>query len=282
MIQSNEPQPGVRESVIAKCKKLLALARDKGASVPEAESASALMAALLAKHSLSMADLETGTYGEGFAEQKVQVPYTAVPRWVVHLSTSIAAPLDITVMCGRTLDGSSVLFLGRTSDAEVAAYFFDWLHGLLPRAAATQRPPTRFPARWREAFLMAAAETIGRRMEAEKRQAMREAEAAAAQSAEAPSGTADAGAKFDLPLFEQQVQNRVAAIVRVKTAGMDRWIAHRFPRQARPRKVKMPDDFDVDGFFAGLRYGRDLPLKKGIGVAQACHGEAQRSREARA
>jgi hypothetical protein len=212
-----------KETIIDKCRKLMALANDRGATPAEAQAAMGLAAKLLAKHSLSMADIATGSYGEPFAEESVVVPYIRAPRWVVHLALAICAPLDCRALCMNLLPGhprnpsrrtmSEIHFLGRKSDAMVAAYMFDWLHALLPRAAKGQTPPG------------------------------------------GPT-------------------NRAIVVARIKTDGLERFFKDRYPG-ITDRVVKGPKEIDMDGVMAGFRYGRRLPLKKGLGVAQEVCGESQ-------
>ena len=254
-----------RETILERCRKLLALAKDKAASPAEAEAAAALMASLLTRHSLSLADVEKGTYGEGFEAADVVLPYRKLPRWVANLACRVSGPLDCRVLSHHVLRPGRPLalaasFVGRVSDAQVAAYLFAWLHGLLPKAAAAHRVPRRHPARWRESFLLAAAGAIEQRMLAEKRQAARAAE----EAAQAEEKAAASGHGHALPLFERAAE-RMGAIVAVKTAGLDGFIAQRFPRIGKERKVSVEvPELDLDGLFAGRRYGSELPLRKGI------------------
>lgn len=171
------------EEILQTVAKLLNMTEDRGTTENEAAIAAACARRLLEKHQLTMFDVENRTSSEAVKEVNCDSEYTRTPPWKNFLFDRIGAAFDCKTITDRWFDktrkyGTYVkvrfIFIGKESDAAIAAYFYDTLCRRL-WALATESGRKNGYAKhaltsYRNSFIIAASVRILERLQSEKAQ----------------------------------------------------------------------------------------------------------------
>lgn len=121
-----------RNAILRKLRAMLSKTEANGASPAEAETAARLVRTLLAKHKLSMAEVEAhdpsvGTDRFGFVREADRLePFAEHPNdWLLLLSCGIADAFGAKAVASK--DGDLVLWIGRPADVKVCRFLFAYL-----------------------------------------------------------------------------------------------------------------------------------------------------------
>jgi hypothetical protein len=230
-------QNRTREEIIEKIRRLREIRTDRGATPQEAEAAAAHAERLLHAYQLRTLDLEAGQFGEEIAEQQMHPGGKRIENWQSTLAAELCWAYECRLII-RKQDGS-LTFVGHTSDVQIARYLFDLLSRVLWDAATEEAVETGLRGsaltRFRNAYIIGAAESIGRRI-ASERQAREETET-------------------------PETLDRSHALVRVKVAKLDSWLATHYPH-IRSSRTSGPSN--SSGFQAGQAAGHKVQLRPGI------------------
>ena len=113
------------EDVIRKIKKLLALAND-GVNSEETDTAMLLAQKMMAKHSISMKDVEYGKEKEKTVIQGDGTAYTKLQWWMKSLSNIIADNFRCYSFIRHGYGKTKVVFMGLDDDVEIAKMIYDF------------------------------------------------------------------------------------------------------------------------------------------------------------
>lgn len=164
------------QNLLDKLAKILALTTSPVEG--EAQAAAAMLAKLLAKHNLQMADLEAkGAAKPGVIENRVDLGKAAF-QWKIDLATFIAEHYFCKVLIlKRHRRGKVLLFLGRPDNVQAFEMLYRWLVEQVQRIAKEERRTYIEttgdhvdPLRWQVNFGMGAAQRLGQRLGNLKRQ----------------------------------------------------------------------------------------------------------------
>jgi len=128
-----------RERAIDRVRKLLEFNKENNASEGEIETASTLIRKIMNEYDLSLEHVQQKEIEDGCIEEGYSTEYKNVPTWVKYLSSRIARALECRSIYTYTWSDLrqkncyKVSFVGYKTDAEVAAYFFEYLYNELWR-----------------------------------------------------------------------------------------------------------------------------------------------------
>jgi hypothetical protein len=209
---------------------------DNGCTPSEAENAAARLHALLQKHQLAMADLETKSIAEEV--EMMNLERKDNKRWgygVIEFAGSVGGAFDCQVIYSKW----RITFIGIESDVRVASFFFDQTH---PKVLAAGREIGRMQgvngaslAHYVQNFISGAGRAIyGRLRKQTEDTALREM----------AKGNANAG-----------------ALVPVKKQKVDEFKKEKFPilGHANDRQLR-------DGAYDRHVFGSEMDLQRGLDV----------------
>lgn len=125
---------GVKEALIEKCRKLMALATSPNPH--EALLASKKLGELMAKHAISAMELDSEDSPHADLIREGVNGYTVRKcLWEAILAANIAKVFDSKVVNTRCNDGWSNVFMGYKSDVEIAIYFFKYIRRQISQMA---------------------------------------------------------------------------------------------------------------------------------------------------
>lgn len=257
-----------REAILAKARKVARINVENGATVQEAATAAALLARMLRKYQLSLADLDgdiaSGLERDGCAIVRLFVKKGMQKANLNGRQMEIDGELAYSVSEGRgawrwkysaagyILDAFDCRFamvehekelwvgaLGCASDAQCVGYYWDLFYrGLTPTANAylkTRAIGAQDFGLVRNGFWSGAGEAVGSRVRCER------------------SGNDG---------FTRQSQNR--SLVLAKDAVIDRWCESAGYKKKRQSRLEI----DSAAFVAGYEAGQDVPLNEGLTVQE--------------
>jgi len=222
----------LKESIISKIKKLLALTEDRGATKDEAATAAAKAQQLLLEHNLSLDSVQTvDLEAEEILRQDQYLaaerspyakPYAALLNNISRYNFCRAVYLN---------NGKSAL-IGKKHNVEVVAYLFTYLSKALEKEADQQgRLYTTSRLRsFKSAFVVGAAYEIGERLKQQREQQ------------------------------EKTISNCTALVVR-EDARVAEKTKSEFPRTGNIRQTRR-ESFALN---LGRAHGRTMPLNAGVG-----------------
>lgn len=136
-----------RDAALEKVRKLLALARDGGATENEAETAARQAAAIMRKYQIDAAETLMREMDDDVAfsrELAAANPdargghrFEHVASWVGYVAVGVADLFDCVVDIVQTRDGAKVRYSGLESDAKVASWTHDYLCATIFRLSRT-------------------------------------------------------------------------------------------------------------------------------------------------
>ncbi|MDD5697987.1 MAG: DUF2786 domain-containing protein [Victivallaceae bacterium] len=117
--------------VIDRIKKLLALSN----SPNENEAASALAKAmdLCSEHNLSLESVKAIPDGEAITHRDISGARTKTPKWEKLLAASLAKMFNCVCLNSRGIYKERLQVVGYSSDSEICAYVYDFLHNQIPK-----------------------------------------------------------------------------------------------------------------------------------------------------
>lgn len=174
----------VDESILARIRKLLNVTSERGATAGEAENAAAAVRALLTRHNLSLLDLPPEEQpSEEVEEHEVNLGVRRLPEWLNVLASGVARGFDCRFIHHRYVRGTPRWvrktvperygIVGAEVDAHVAEALLRSLRRELTRDADQAADRLRLKGtprrRYRQSFLVGAAEVIWDRLQEERR-----------------------------------------------------------------------------------------------------------------
>lgn len=182
----NDDRNERRERMLAKVRKLLAMAHDGRGNTHEAETAMRQANKLMAEYGIAeaeadMAHINEVVYGETSCAPDGRSAggrvWRSCPAWAGILALGVAAFTDSVCTRRRTLDGETLVFQGEQQDVTLAR----WLFGVLVESMqAEQKQSGWVTAREANAFRVGASGVLARRLRAlaaERRQMYEQAKA---------------------------------------------------------------------------------------------------------
>jgi len=116
---------------IDKIKKLLALSN----SPNENEAAIALAKAieLCAENNISLSQVKAAPDGENIKHKDISKGRTKTPKWETLLATNLADMFNCVCVINNGFHNQKLQFAGYSSDAEICAYVYEFLHRQIPK-----------------------------------------------------------------------------------------------------------------------------------------------------
>ena len=236
------PLERVPDSILSKLQGLLSKTVDAGCSVQEEATAAAIAQKLLTQYKLTVADLGGLDNGEKINDDTSLYIGNRKVTWKAYLAGTICDVNGCKLYFHWSYAGWSgqrakrqVSFrvIGRNSDIEVVAYFFNYLTNKVEQLCKqAMRRGDGVGKRWSNSFKLGAAEVLCTRL--------REA---AAEAREISTST---------------------AIVKVDTrdAEVQKWAEENLKLRSSTRTISV---IDPDAFATGVAAGRSINLVKGVG-----------------
>jgi hypothetical protein len=232
--------------LIARVRKMLALANDEGASQGERDNALRMAHAVLAKHNLELSEVE-GSGDTDRADLKVE---TRSRPWIRHIAHGIAEMLFCHHFYGKTRSNyENQFFVGRPDNTATAKHMLDYLI-----ASAHKESAARFPgdATARSSFHKGVAAAVVKRCHEIKAEALR------AEQQQAAAGT---GTSLVLAGYYQQEAERNA-----------KYIAEQMKLRLAQSRNRERNTGDVSAYHSGKEFGSRVSLNRqvpGAGSAAA-------------
>lgn len=151
----------VENKVLARIKKILAIANDAAASDAERDTAMTMANNLLAKYNLSMQDLPADQNNEPREKQEVII---SADKWARNLASDVARMFfcKYYFMRGTSAGRDHHVFVGRQSNVVTAMYMAEYLIKSVKKEATKRyKSPTSPEGR---SFCVGTVHTIGRRI----------------------------------------------------------------------------------------------------------------------
>jgi len=222
------------EAIIEKIRKTLALANDKNASDQERETAMRMAHKLLAKHNLSMAEIEASG---GKTEKRGAGVRTFYGRpWAQVIASSIAKLMfcHYVVDPAKRAQDTRHYFIGRESNSISAAILAEFLVTSIRKEGRRRQRELQEGNAWGRSFSVGAASRIAQRVVEMLVQAKAE-----------PSGDG---------------KSRVlASIYRVEASANQDWVKDNMRTREFQSRGK---EADADAHAEGAEYGGNLPLNR--------------------
>lgn len=221
------------DRVVERVRKMLALANDAGASEGERDNAMRMAHATLAKHNLSMSEVDKKKDDRGH----IVGQYYGRP-WARALSSIIADLFFCRYVFIPASKAKDVrhMFIGRESNAVTAQMMAQYLVDSIHREGRRRQRQAGQNNNWFRVFCLAAVQAVNRKADALKQKP---------DLAEATPGTALVLA--DLYQTEQQLN--------------DQWLSEQMKvKKAPPTRPKV--DYDETAASAGRQYGSSLSLNQ--------------------
>lgn len=173
-------------SAITRVKKLLEFNEHNNATQEEIDTAARMIGRILADNNLSLEDVDQHVIDSDTISCNADTDYVTVPAWMCALSYNVAVALDCKCILDYWIDIKEnsplrrklkrrLVFIGHKQDAEVAAYLYSFLEKELWRLSGESadkelRSGLSDRMRYRNNFIMAAANSIRAKLESEKPQ----------------------------------------------------------------------------------------------------------------
>jgi len=221
----------------------LAMTVSAGCTPAEAAHAAAKAQEFMQRHSLSLFDVESKTYGETVTSADFELPGVRVPQWSWRMAHAVCQASDCDFYLTWTFRGgkrvNKMRFIGHTSDCQVASYLYDTLSKRLwamsaEDARANGRTGAKL-AKFRWDFMFGAADAIYQRLVREQKEF--------AQTAQ---------------------QSSAGAMVVVKKGAVKEWIAKNAPNLTTHRSNRNDNEYDYAALHAGAAAGRSIDIRQGI------------------
>ena len=229
-----------QEAILSKIKKLLALARSDNEN--EAAIAAAKAQTLLIEYNISREELDS--FSDAKAEKVIQVQVDGKNKhnrsaWYDTLAYTVAQ----ANLCTTLISGSGIIWIGKTTNIEVAQYIFDNLVRDLSRICDTawgimlkiqkldRTRPTVHGKIWKNNFYHGANQSIRERLRAN--------------------------------LVQLKVADNVRALVVRNDIELNEYMHINYPRLSH---VGTHYNSDRSGFDAGKSAGRSVQFRQGIGA----------------
>jgi hypothetical protein len=231
------------DKIISRVRKMLALAGDAAASEGERDNALRMAHNILAKHNLSMAEIEatTGEAGEARGSETCE---TRNQPWARKASSAIGSMLFCSYFFSKSSRAGKVThnFVGREGNAKTAAELAAFVVNSIMSEANKKWKLQADPGPWWTSFCKGAADSVWARCEEIRLTAER------ASSAEASTGTSLVLAS----LYASELAANKAFIA--ESMGLK--LVSSKPRQKRVG----------DGYSAGRTFGNGISLNTQIGA----------------
>ncbi len=223
-----------RESILKKCRKILAIQDDKGATPAEAANAAALLKRMLEKYQLSMTDIEAGLRQDGIVEVKIFFA-PRLYQWQIQVHGHLASAFDCTMLMTKDgLGGKWVSYVGCASDVAVAEYYAKYFQEQLAPSWFAYKKRHGGSLIQKGSFWIAAALVVSRRLK----------------------GMRPEPKEADVP------DNGARGLVLVKDGLLKAWLTEQGVKDAKPPRSEM--EVDPIAFAMGKRAGQDLTLQEAV------------------
>jgi hypothetical protein len=232
----------MNDDIIRKIKAMLNMTVENGCTPAEAAHAAAKAQEFMQKHSISMFDVESKTYGETVTCDDFELPGTRIPAWSWEMARAVCVGTDcdyyVTWKMRAAKKMPLIRFVGHTSDCKVATYLYATISSRLWKMSATEgrwheRSGAQL-AKFRWDFMLGAAREIGSRLRNEKASMQQQAQASGA-----------------------------GAMVVVKDAAVKGWLTKHVP-DLKTRTVGRARERDGEALLAGMRAGHNIDIRHGI------------------
>jgi hypothetical protein len=153
-------------SIIEKIRKLMNLARDKGATPDEAATAAAMAQKLMHKHQIEEADLaEKGEIQLDPISHELFYESGRTDAWIQNLASALA-PAFCCIVLLRT--GKGLILIGRPDNREAFKFTFNYLKDITHDMATKTCPKNVHGRRWSNSYGMGCSVKIYQRVKEER------------------------------------------------------------------------------------------------------------------
>lgn len=163
-------------AIIEKIRKLMSLAKDKGATPDEAATAAAIAQKLMQQHQIQEAELaEKGQTTLDPISHEVFYESGRTDAWIQSLAGALAPAFCCIVMLRP---GSGLILIGRPDNREAFKFTFNYLKDIIHGMAKKTCPSNTHGRRWNNSYGMGCAVKIHQRVKEERAALKAAAEAA--------------------------------------------------------------------------------------------------------
>jgi hypothetical protein len=225
------------DHILNRVKKMLNLAKDAAATEGERDNALRMAYATLAKHNLTMAQVEIGESVEARTSQQFQIRHQ---MWQVNINHAVAKLFFCNLFITKRKPYIVMTYVGKESNIATAKEMANWLiESILVEGKSRSLDP-----QWIASFNKGAASTLFNRCEQLREQAEQEEKVAQ------PTATGTALV--------------LASLYKTETQANDDFIANQMGIKLGASKSRK-SSIDYDAYAQGSSFGSKLNLNKQIG-----------------
>lgn len=236
--------------ILTKVRKMMAIAGDGAAAEGERDNALRMAHALLAKHNLSMAEVEAKG-GEAGEARGVELCESRNQPWARTTAMAVANMLFCSYFFSRSSRAGKVMhnFVGREGNAKTAAELANFVISSIMSEANKQWKKQADPGPWWTSFCKGAAHRIHERCKE-----IREAAENASKAEAGSTGTALV----------------LASVYASKLAANKQYISDRLGIKLVTKPVR--SKAATEGYHAGRSFGNGIQLNRQVGWSPATSG----------
>lgn len=259
----NQENRDVEERVLGRIRKMLALAADNQASQGERDNAMRMAHATLAKHNLTLAEVESS----GKVDKEPRTMGSTETRdqpFARTIALAVAGLYFCAYYYEKRRDGSGKVrhcFVGRAGNVATAKMMTDFVVGSVISEANRLWKQQKDPGPWWTSFCKGAASTITNRCYLLKEEATREAEkpkAAAVMVGE----DGEPMAQLAAPTYSTALT--LVDVYKAEEQANDEYVEETVGKLYFPKDRTKPV---TDGYADGREFGKKVSLNRQVGVA---------------